>query len=106
MKLTEKCKEDFENWILNDDNSEEYRFGQNLSTNFEELPSSFKYGVYVDFFDCAGIYISVSGLVLSKTYICDVSMNSNVEYYYDGFETRKGARNEAIEKANEIYNNI
>jgi hypothetical protein len=104
MELTGKCKEEFEKWLL--DNFQKYGVTPlDCQTHLgEEIDFICHYSIYVDFFDSVGSYISVSGLVLSKTYICDISVISNVEHYYDGFSTRQEARASAIEKANEIYN--
>jgi hypothetical protein len=110
MELTGKCKEEFEKWVKTKNYSichdvcERQMNIVPLGDMIEQLAESMQYGVYVDFFDSVGSYISVSGLVLSKTYICDISVISNVEHYYDGFSTRPEARTKAIEKANEIYN--
>ena len=87
MKLTGKCKEEFEEWL------------QYLT--WEQYPISMQYGVYVDFFDSVGIRISMNQF--------------NKEYWFDIYpqaedceclKTRTEARIAAIEKANEIYNNI
>tara|TARA_R110000782_G_scaffold387_1_gene1250 strand:- start:47 stop:373 length:327 start_codon:yes stop_codon:yes gene_type:complete len=108
MELTGKCKQDFKKWQQDCDWFQDISIYNENYSNIEifyTLNKSMQYGVYVDFFDSVGSYISVSGLVLSKTYICDISVISNVEHYYDGFSTRAEARSKAIEKANEIYNN-
>jgi hypothetical protein len=104
MELTGKCKEIFENWYLKDAPQDDNYYLDFRLRSFYSKEKSMKYGVYVDFFDSVGSHVSVSGLVLSKTYICDISVISNVEHYYDGFPTRLEARTAAIEKANEIYN--
>jgi hypothetical protein len=113
MKLTGKCEEDFEKWLKKLFKHEtERKFADVFMIldlqgyDFDDIPQSMQYGVYEDFFDSVGSYISVSGLILSKTYICDISVISNVEHYYDGFLTRAEARSKAIEKANEIYNKL
>ena len=109
MKLTEVAKIDFEKWykeihlhtpFLNEEEKNK------TIKDFHQRKESEKFGVYVNFFDSVDIYISVSGLVLSKTFISDVSINENIEYYFEGFKNRPEARIKAIEKANEIYNNL
>ena len=101
MELTGKCKKEFEKWILNDDDdSEEYRFGQNLSTNFEKLPSSFKHGVLVDYFDSVGIDIEI----YTTIHGFDFMIKTNIFGGY--FETRAEARTAAIEKADELRNEV
>ena len=104
MELTGKCKEDFENWILNDDDSEEYRFGQNLSTNFEVLPSSFKYGVYVDFFDSVGFNIVIEQLYYQSWYNYRITNLVLLQFKGTKLSCRPKTRISAIEKANELRN--
>lgn len=108
MKLTGKCKEDFDKWLnLPALTGDVHHFKVIIGVNkFKDLTDSMKYGVYVDFFDLKGIYISTGGLVLSKTYISELSIKENIEFSFDGFKTRQEARIAAIEKANELYNNI
>jgi hypothetical protein len=113
MELTGKCKKDFEKYLNKLRKHETERNFADIDMiiesqgyEFYDLLESMKYGVYVDFFDSVGIYLSVSGLTLSKTYICDISIKTNVQYWFDGFNLRQGARLKAIEKANEIYNKI
>ena len=48
MELTEKCKENFKKWLRPDLHGD-YRFGQALTANFDILPPSMQYGVYVGF---------------------------------------------------------
>jgi|TARA_R110000744_G_scaffold71300_3_gene143566 hypothetical protein len=104
MELTGKCKEEFEKWILNDDDSEEYRFGQNLSTNFEGLPSSFKYGVLVDYFDSIEMDIVIerrrNDLFLFVIYLHH-QYGSGV---IPNKQSRPEARTASIKKANELRN--
>ena len=122
MKLTEKCKEDFEKWLerpLKEDEhegqctwiGEEEATLYNIWTTeyFYQLPFSMKYGVYVDFFDSVGIYIKDRKISNIKRFMCIIEdekgrhLNNYIE---QGFlKTRKEVRTEAIENANEIYNN-
>lgn len=109
MILTGKCKDDFEKWHR----EQKPEMGHWYSImNFNNLPNSMKYGVYVDFFEAYDIlirivdsysfdgvlkyYVMHSGTVLIK------SKDKKKAWY---FETRQQARTKAIEKANEIYNN-
>jgi hypothetical protein len=98
MKLTGKCKEDFREYLLNGivDASYTYRY-------FITLPKSMQFGVYVDFFDSVGINI------IARTYcyvIYEKSLGVKESNSLDeGFsKSRPDAREKAIEKANEIYN--
>ena len=107
MKLTGKCKSDFEKWlekthqVLITDECLNHLF-------FDELTDSMQYGVYVDFFDSVGIFCE------DRRYT-DVNMAWVVKYpNFDGIQdrfdgltkTRQEARTKAIEKANEIYNKL
>jgi hypothetical protein len=108
MKLTGKCKEDFEKWFTDSDNhkgfdEEQIALDRKYRLNlFYQLTQSMKYGVYVDFFDS----------VEDKTRI---RILPRVSRGWDGYFTelkeclqihssRKEANDAAIEKANEIYN--
>lgn len=101
--LTGKCKEDFEKW-----------FRPNVTLvdinifNHRTTPFSMQYGVYLEFFDSVGIDIK-----------CDYWINfnhiDNDKRYYRSWvnddkasqqftETRQEAQQQAIIKANTIYN--
>jgi hypothetical protein len=100
MKLTGKCKEDFEKWYIKDLVEKELALEE-----FYNSSDSMQYGVLVDFFDSVGVNIEVwieyqVGGVLIDFYAVLV----NDENISGGFETRQEARTKAIEKANEIYN--
>lgn len=60
----------------------------------------------IEWLDSVNIFVNSSGLILSKNFISDVSISQNMEFYYDGFKTRSEATQQAILKANEIYNNL
>tara|TARA_R110000764_G_scaffold52161_1_gene113595 strand:+ start:95 stop:487 length:393 start_codon:yes stop_codon:yes gene_type:complete len=100
MKLTGKCKEDFQEW----------RRKQNYDVDapfFYELNYSMQYGVYVDFFDSVGIYIDISFYELNSGIIefdYTIGALNVLDIYGDDFKRRPEARTAAIEKANEIYN--
>ena len=62
MKLTGKCKEDFDKWKKYrwmDDGlvqvSPVHHLMFDVATRFDQLPEAMKYGVLVDFFDSVGI---------------------------------------------------
>jgi len=103
MELTGKCKEDFDKW-LSPSGKEVVKTSRAVLSFFRRSPDSMQYSVYVDFFDSVVILISTSGLVLSKTFLYDISIENNVEFYKDNYKTRLEARSAAIKKANEIYN--
>ena len=100
MKLTGKCKEDFEKWRLLNHKYTESEVSGAAATIWEYLDESMQYGVYVDFFDSVGIMISI------LTNVDENELFFRIDGYHMGrFDTRQEARTAAIEKANEIYNN-
>tara|TARA_R110000822_G_scaffold41058_5_gene111402 strand:- start:583 stop:903 length:321 start_codon:yes stop_codon:yes gene_type:complete len=105
MKLTGKCEEDFEKWyyIEFDNRSLPYLQG------FYVSDLSVQYGVYVDFFDSLGIYLSVDRLFFDgyEWFCCVVNklfINTDNGLPINHLKTRQEARTASIEKANEIYN--
>ncbi len=101
MKLTGKCKEDFEMWWLC-----EYKSAYDILENFYKLREPMWYGVYVDFFDTALIHLQVRAYFdrfESKVEQIDTKQRK-VNQYSELYNTREVARTAAIEKANEIYN--
>ena len=112
MKLTGKCKEDFEKWYLKaiEDLREDYH-GYNKSviiSKFYREIDSMQYGVLVDFFDENEIYISMDwyGSIRSDSNYFEADINNDFgEQGYFRFKTRQEAREEAIKQANKIYNN-
>ena len=109
MKLTGKCREDFEKWYVKNSDSLYY------IDVFKELPESMQYGVYVDFFDSVGINIDVCHnyildgkndniIVLGYYYELNAQPNIHVSQDCEDHKTRPESRAQAIEKANEIYN--
>ena len=103
MKLTGKCKVDFEKWLLYCGvyGEYEYHLDEDLVSHFENLKTSMQYGVYVDFFDSVGIYIIISRD--SGWYDVDIAGEWTSTTTQDN---RTEARTLAIEQANEIYNKI
>jgi hypothetical protein len=95
MKLTGKCKEDFEKWYFDNDKNVYIDL-----KSFYSLDESMQYGVYVDFFDSVGIDIDIFKTPEGK-YLSAVEMEGNDNIH----NTRQEARTAAIEKANELYNN-
>ncbi len=93
MKLTGKCKEEFEKWYLK--NYPSHDFG-----NISSYPPSMQYGVLVDYFDSVWIDIYIQSYNKQKIWRAVVGHE-----YTKGKNTRQEARIKAIEKANEIRNN-
>ena len=108
MELTGKCKEEFEKFYLKDIDIDECEFFNNdtILSIFYTEKESMQYGVYVDFFDSVEMDIVIerrrSDLFLFVIY-------SNC-LYGSGFipdkQSRPKARTAAIEKANELYNEL
>jgi len=96
-----KCKKDFEKWYTNTIRKElQYR----ELRRFHDLQPSMQYGVIVDFFDSVRIYLSIERgwSVIGDCY-------DGYDYiigvqYLGTADTRHEAREAAIEKATEIYN--
>ena len=100
MKLTEKCREDFIDYLLNGIIDFSYRYNY-----FMNLHPTMQYGVYVDFFDSVGIYVMDKHNEVARRFYYDIStkpMSNDITSECN--LTRPQARNAAIEKANEIYN--
>jgi hypothetical protein len=110
MKLTGKCKEDFEKW-LKENNKDLLKLSDpsiyfseifSMSALFKYLTESMQYGVLEDFFDNAGIGICVTPVFPTKKY--GWSFSVELEASYSNYLSRNRARTAAIEKANELYN--
>ena len=110
MKLTGKCKEEFEKWYV----ITYFKDSMPLSIQehcailecFDDCFKSMRYGVLVDYFDSVGVYISLDwykchnpGYEYFETDINNYTLNER-------FNTRPEARTEAIEKANELRNEV
>jgi hypothetical protein len=89
MKLTGKCKEDFEKWY---NEIQKYNIGW-----FYRLQPEYQYGVLVDFFDSVGIDI-MDGRYGFQIKTKEILLNEKTG------DTRPKSRPAAIEKANELYN--
>ena len=104
MKLTGKCKEDFENWLYKQDWYDTLDYGGNNANMWVYSPYSMQYGVYVDFFDSVGILVNVkrnqNGYFSQVNGMTTWKKQTTIR----GDKTRPEARTKAIEKANEIYN--
>ena len=119
MKLTGKCKEDFNEWLEKPTNESEQegrcswigeedssRFNIWTTNYFYQLPQSMQYGVYVDFFESVDVGIDTKFCGYLKY---DYSIKDKISHVllfteYDWSTTRQEARTKAIKKANEIYN--
>lgn len=95
MILTDKAKEDFKEWVF-----ENYYF-QDLNVLY---PLHLIDTLIIEFFDSVGIYIEIHySRILGDKFLCIVNTeaNYNLTSYQD---SRQQATEQAIIKANEIYN--
>lgn len=101
MILTDKAKQEFILWYL----KSEYNFA------FDGLPNNLQNALIIEWFDSVGITVDVMPILqnplkyMPNTFWLEKEYSMNDE----GFEylnTRQEATIKAIEKANEIFNNI
>ena len=124
MKLTGKCREDFEKWFMSSDVFNlNFLHLQNIQVfdrtkHFYKYPNSMQYGVYVDFFDSVDIniteiphwekgikYFRIGLHILKGGFIDSLFIRPKENRFkFVEFTSRPQARNAAIEKANEIHN--
>lgn len=96
-----QAKIDFYTWLIINyykGSKAVYSTKADLINDFNSMPLSMQYGVIVDWFDSAGIEI------------CNITNGLDVYYLNNKgnlhkFKTRPQARQKAIDKAVEIYNN-
>jgi len=104
MKLTGKAKEQFEKWYL----KHSIRIQSNTNgilaniMAFYELNPMFQWGVYQDWADSLGYFITNSWI--NTDVFCPDITKDGLILWEDDFKTRQEARNAAIEKLNEIVN--
>ena len=107
MKLTGKCKDDFEKWYLKGVSKED-NFDQYAMQSFYSNGNSMQYGVFVDYFDSVGIEIILEYFFYNSFNVRIEEDNVEEDYHQEYFIKteceRQEARTKAIEKANEIYN--
>ncbi len=115
MKLEGKCRGDFSKWYIEEvRNDPEKLLG---ATNYEWfllLTESMRWGVIIDFADSVGVTIIIDsdwnfntlGESACQTFEYYIHKNINEEAEYEsGFKTRPEARETAVNKFNEWYNN-
>tara|TARA_R110000824_G_scaffold187984_3_gene369284 strand:+ start:1083 stop:1421 length:339 start_codon:yes stop_codon:yes gene_type:complete len=109
MKLTGKCKEEFEKWFTKDIEDFE-NYDQHLLNEFYKQIYSMQYGVLVDYFDSVKIHLEIQNRVVGWN-------NKDIEYrpcyttqegvdFGIHFKTRPEARTAATEKADELRNEV
>ena len=127
MKLTDKCKQDFEKWFLLSDYREQFSegvkiiVGHSILGTFYCLPLSMQYGVLVDFYSEKYLKITIQYHPQLNQYSFNIIQAANLDnikptthsiyhIHYNGhcdsvyYDTEKETREQAIIKANEIYN--
>ena len=105
MKLTDKCKQDFEKWFFKRFKILPSKEPTAFSTPFYDYDNSFKYGVLVDFFDSVEMYIEIQYRFFEDKWQFKIHIdNGKPDFRMFGIKTRQEAREQAIIKANEIYN--
>ncbi len=92
-----QCKIEFEKW-MKPNPLEHGRYGQLITNTFDNMPLSFQWGVIVDFFDSVGIRIQIIVTTIDFRFKID-TYTLRVD-----FKTRTEAREKAIEKATQIFN--
>jgi len=117
MKLTGKCKKDFEKW-LRGNLKPNALYTLDMKTqilsltdfdfhHFNQLSDSMKYGVYVDFFDSVGMCLDVQpcGCHFPAIFTINIgSKDKSIQFIgTEEYETRAEARTKALEKANEFF---
>lgn len=118
MKLTGKCKQDFEKWFIKwvfENAMDEYRLSKKERMyKFFGLPYSMRYGVLVSFFDSVKIIIDIqpvfdydhekyTKIIEYLVYVRELNVIDKDEELIE-CKTRLKARKKAILKANKIYN--
>lgn len=104
MILTAKAKEDFNKWL----NKEMYYLGrhnfENRDNNIEDLSDNFQNTLIIEWFDSVGIYINIENLYYQSWWSYKVKIIPNIFEEKVMVKTRQEVTEQAIKKANEIYN--
>lgn len=119
--FTGKNKEQFEKWCKS---TKDYTLvnGEYLAVYMDkdrclgslvywkELPFSMQQGVYLEYLDSVGVYISLDHYRHDEGHVssCDYDLMTDKGYYFSGNEhpTRQEALTEAFKKADELINEI
>jgi len=114
MRLTDKCKEDFLNYYWNSKIKPlSICTKEDLESFFDSIYEIYQNALIIEFFDSVGIYISIEcyyDALLGynrgfEAIIFDEQQNTKYDCNpSDCFETRTEAVNEAIIKANALWN--
>lgn len=101
VRLKGKAKEDFEKWLKY---NIIYCNVPDVVYWFYEVPSSMQWGVIIDWADSVGYIIELEELTQGKWYYIITYENYTKYEESNTLKTRHEAREKAIEKLNNIYN--
>ncbi|WP_312066866.1 hypothetical protein [Empedobacter sp.] len=97
MILNGKAKEDFKKWYI-----ETYDLYDSYDNELKLMSDTCLNALIIDFFDSVEIHICVT--LLFPIYIYGWSYSIDLGYCYEYFKTRQEATEQAIKKANDLYN--
>ena len=106
MLLTNKAKEDFENYVLNKNLGHDSEVlisvynQETLFIDYKDVKKTLLNALIIEWFDSVVIYITSDYFELNKGFYSEI-LDSNFAIVKP---TRQEALTEAIKKANEIYN--
>ena len=106
MLLTNKAKEDFENYVLNKNLGHDSEVlisvynQETLFIDYKDVKKTLLNALIIEWFDSVGIYITSDYLEVNRVFYSEI-LNENFEIVKPN---RQEALTEAIKKANEIYN--
>ena len=106
MILTGKAKEDFENYVLNENLRHDSEVlisiynQETLFIDYKDVKKTLLNALIIEWFDSVGIYITSDYFELNKGFYSEI-LNENFAIVKP---TRQEALTEAIKKANEYYN--
>jgi len=111
MILNGKAREDFINWLRkNDGNSDFLRTSKLTITNFLALKYTCQYALIIEWFDSVNILLlqqyTQFGFYNEIKDYNDKSFGEFKTYLIVDYPTRNESNIKAIEKSNEIYNNL
>ena len=112
MILTEKCKDDFNQWFKNEHIKSESESSAKLRAQFSHLPTNYQFGIYGEFFKSNGIRIKIETLMgMGDKFLS----TQGYRYYlmYNGeslpkseiLKDRDTIKQNGVSAANTLYNN-
>lgn len=99
MILTDKAKEDFIKWSRKE-------YDKDLFCAFTSMPKTSQYALIIEWFDSVGIFIQIDFENREPIFSYYIFNYKNICSGEDNAKTRSEATQQAILKANEIYNNL